>query len=353
MGERVAMTIGVGLVGYGLGGRAFHAPYVNATPGMTLRAIVSSQTDKVLADHPHVQVVDTIDRLLNLPGIDLVVISSPDALHAAHALASLNAGKHVVVDKPFATCMADAVAVGRLAREKGLVATAFQNRRWDADFLTLRRILNDGMLGEIVQFESHFDRWRPQPADNWKDAREGGSWMDLGPHLVDQAVALFGLPVGIMADIAALRPGAPAPDYFHAVLRYPTMRVILHSSKNVADHGLRFAVHGRAGSWTKHGTDPQEAQALAGDAPGAAESWGLDRNEGVYVSGDVGVDRQSLPNERGDYLAFWRQVAAAIATGAPNPVPADDAVAVMRLLHAGLESAERRCEIAITPLSID
>lgn len=345
------MTIGVGLIGYGLGGRAFHAPYVNATPGMTLRAIVSRQADKILADHPQVQVVDSVSHLLEQPGIDLVIISSPDALHGDHALAALAAGKHVVVDKPFATRMEDAQAIARLARAKGLVATAFQNRRWDADFLTLRRILNDGMLGEIVQFESHFDRWRPQPADNWKDAREGGSWMDLGPHLVDQAIALFGLPIGITADIAALRPGAPAPDYFHAVLRYPTMRAILHASKSVADHGLRFAVHGRGGSLIKHGTDPQEAQALAGAVPGAKESWGLDPIEGVYVSCDALTDRQSLANERGDYLAFWRQVVAAIATGVPNPVPADDAVAVMQLLHAGLESAARRCEIIITPLS--
>ena len=333
------MTIDVGLVGYGLGGRAFHAPYVQATPGMALRAVVSRQADRVLADHPQVQVVDSVDRLLEQPGIDLVIVSSPDALHADHARAALEAGKHVVVDKPFATRREDAAAIAHLARTKGLVATAFQNRRWDADFLTLRRIMADGLLGEIVQYESHFDRWRPHPADNWKEAREGGSWMDLGPHLVDQAIALFGLPIAITADIAALRPGAPAPDYFHAVLRYPTMRAILHSSKSVADHGLRFAVHGRDGSWIKHGTDPQEAQALAGAVPGAAADWGVDPDEGVHVSGDAPGVRRALPNERGDYPAFWRQVAAAIATGAPNPVPADDAVAVMQMLHAGLESA--------------
>lgn len=343
--------IGVGLVGYGLGGRAFHAPYVNATQGMELRAVVSRQADKVLSDHPHVTVVESVNLLLDMPGIDLVVISSPDALHAEHAMASLEAGKHIVVDKPFATRLEDAIAIKRLADEKGRIAAAFHNRRWDADFLTLRRVLRDGLLGPIVQFESHFDRWRPLPADSWKEAREGGSWMDLGPHLVDQALELFGLPISISADIAALRPGAPAPDYFHAVLHYPDMRAILHSSKLIADNGLRFAIHGRRGSWIKHGLDPQEGAALAGEVPGQLPAWGLDLQEGVYMSGEEQSGHRVLPNERGDYLAFWRQLAAAIAGHGANPVPADAAVAVMKVLQAGLESASSKCEIGIAQFS--
>jgi len=340
------MTIGVGLVGYGLGGRAFHAPYVQATPGMELRVVASRQASRVLADHPQVRVVADIARLLEQPGVDLVAISSPDAFHADHAMTALRAGKHVVVDKPFATRWEDALAVERLADEKGLIAAAFQNRRWDADFLTLRRILREDLLGPIVQFESRFDRWRPQPADSWKDAREGGSWMDLGPHLVDQALQLFGSPIAISADIAALRADAAAPDYFHAVLRYPTMRAILHSSKLAAANDLRFAVHGLRGSWVKQGLDPQEGAALAGIPPGSPD-WGHDPQTGVYWSGEPDGLGRPIANERGDYSAFWRQLAAAIEGRGVNPVPAAEAVAALRVLQAGIESAARRCEVEI------
>lgn len=346
------MTIGVGLIGYGLGGRAFHAPYVNATPGMELRVVLSRQADKVLADHPHVKVVDDVDLLLNEPGIDLVVISSPDPLHAEHALKALSAGKHVVVDKPFATRVDDALAIQRMAQDRQLVAAAFHNRRWDADFLTLRRMLGEGLLGQVVQFESHFDRWRPQTAATWKEARPGGAWLDLGPHLVDQALALFGPPLGVWADMGELRSGAPAPDYFHAVLRYSGMRAILHSSKLVRDNGLRFAVHGTGGSWIKHGLDPQEAAVLAGQLPGRSSDWGHDPQQGLFTSAEASTPRP-IPNEAGDYPAFWRQLAAAVAGEGASPVPAAEAVAVMQILEAGMESSARRCEIPVPSLAGD
>lgn len=341
------MTAGVGLVGYGLGGRAFHAPYIRATPGMELRAVVTGQRDRLRTDHPDVAAADTIASLLERRDIDLVVISSPDALHAEHAMAALSSGRHVVVDKPFATRVEDAIAIEHLANGKGLVATAFHNRRWDADFLTLRRILKDGLLGPVVQFESHFDRWRPQPAENWKEARNGGSWMDLGPHLVDQAIELFGMPLGVTADIATMRAGAPAPDYFHVTLRYPGMRAILHSSKLTADNGLRFAVHGQLGSWIKHGLDPQESAAVAGMRPGETADWGHDPKPGMLTVPGAFSGSRAVPNEKGDYLTFWRQVQAAIAGEGDNPVPPKDAVAVMRILEAGMKSASTRCEIEI------
>ncbi|WP_423603830.1 oxidoreductase [Sphingomonas sp. MS122] len=336
--------VGVGLIGYGLGGRAFHAPYVGVTPGMALRAVVSRDPAKVHADLPGMQVVPDVAALLAEPGIDLVVVSSPDALHAGHALAAIRAGKHVLVDKPFATTLADARAVAAEGEAAGVVVTAFQNRRWDADFLTLRELIAAGVLGEVVQLESHFDRWRPVPADVWKEARPGGAWLDLGPHLVDQALQLFGRPLAIAADIATLREGAPAPDYFHAVLRYPGRRVLLHSSKLVADHGLRFAVHGTQGSWIKHGIDPQEAATVAGERPGG-EGWGHDPAPGVLIrAGEAPV---AVPNARGDYRLFWQALAAAVRGEGPNPVPAADAIAVMELLDAGLRSSETRREIAL------
>ncbi|HEX7850571.1 MAG TPA: Gfo/Idh/MocA family oxidoreductase, partial [Sphingomonas sp.] len=294
---------------------------------------------------PDMRVVPDVATLLAEPGIDLVVVASPDALHAEHAIAALDAGKHVLIDKPFATSLADARHVAATGEAAGKLVTVFQNRRWDADFRTLRRLIAEGALGDIVQFESHFDRWRPTPTGLWKEAREGGTWLDLGPHLVDQAVVLFGRPDDISLDLATLREGAPSPDYFHATLRYPGRRVILHATKLAAQYGLRFAVHGTRASWIKQGSDPQEAATLAGHAPGG-EDWGLDPLDGMLTTGDDGAVT-AVCNERGDYRLFWQALAAAIRGEGPNPVPASEAITVMEVLDAGLRSAAERAVIAL------
>ena len=339
--------IGVGLIGYGLGGRAFHAPYVRVTPGMDLRVVVSRDAPKVHADLPGLCVVPSIERLLAEPGIDLVIVSSPDGLHADHATKALSAGKHVLIDKPFATSLPDAHRVIRASEVAGRLLTVFHNRRWDADFTTLRALLAERRLGEIVQFESHFDRWRPAPVTTWKEAREGGSWLDLGPHLVDQALVLFGRPLAITADLATLRAGAPAPDYFHALLRYPDKRVILHSSKLAAANSLRFAVHGTGGSWIKHGVDPQEAATVAGRVPGGND-WGYDPLDGLLTIGETDAPTTAVwPNRRGDYRLFWRALADAIRGEAPNPAPAHEALMVMEVLDAGLRSASQAAEVPL------
>lgn len=337
--------IGVGLIGYGLGGRAFHAPYIATTSGMRLRAVVSSKAGKVQADWPGMTVVPDVDALLAQPGIDLVVISSPDELHAAHAMAACAAEKHVLVDKPFATSLGDARKVAAEAARAGRLLTVFHNRRWDADFLTLRRLIDEGDLGRIVQFESHFDRWRPTAAPVWKEARSGGSWSDLGPHLVDQALCLFGKPQTISLGLATLRESAPAPDYFHAVLGYNRLQVVLHSSKVAADHSLRFAVHGTQGSWIKHGLDLQEAAAVAGALP-VSPNWGEDPVEGIFTCAVDGTQR-TIANERGDYRRFWGALADAIRGSGPNPVPANEALAVMEVLDAGIRSADLARTIAL------
>ncbi len=329
--------IGVGLIGFGLGGRVFHAPFIQHTPGLALRAVVSSDPAKVQAHHPEVTVVPTVDDLLRDEGIALVVVSSPDHLHAEHAIAALKSGKHVLVDKPFATSLIDARRVADVAEEHGRLLTVFQNRRWDADFLTLRRLLDAGELGDVVHFESHFDRWRPNVADVWKEQRDGGSWQDLGPHLIDQAIVLFGRPQAVTADIGTMRAGAQAPDWFHVVLHYPAMRAILHSTKMAASHDLRFIVHGTGGSWTKQGTDTQEPALIAGAMPGD-EDFGHDPREGLLTFGDEREPIQPA-NERGAYAAFWEALEAALRGKGANPVPASQALAVMEVLDAGLRSS--------------
>ena len=339
-------TIGVGLIGYGLGGRAFHAPYVTTTPGLALRGIVSRDPAKVHADWPTTRVLPDVAALLDDESVALVVVSSPDHLHAKHAQAALAAGKHVLVDKPFAASLAEARALIAVAEQAGRLLSVFHNRRWDADFLTLRGLLEDGTLGEVVSYESRFDRWRPVLAATWKEARAGGSWLDLGPHLVDQALVLFGRPTAITADIATLRRDGPAPDYFHATLRYPHRRVTLHSSKLAADHALRLAVHGTRGSWVKHGLDPQEAATVAGQRPGGAD-WGHDPIEGLFTPGEPAVATTRVPNRRGDYRLFWSALAGAIRGEGPNPVSPREALAVMEVLDAGLRSATERREVAL------
>lgn len=341
--------IGVGLIGYGLGGRVFHAPFIRGEEGMVLRAVVSRDPAKVHQQLSDVTVVPTVDALLVLAGIELVVVASPDHLHAEHAIAALSAGKHVVIDKPFATSLTDAREVVTIAEQVGRMVTVFHNRRWDADFLTLRRLLGEGRLGEIVHFESHFDRWRPEVTPVWKEARMGGSWSDLGPHLVDQAMCLLGRPQAITLNLATLRPGAPAADWFHAVLEYPHARAVLHSSKLAADHGLRFAVHGTGGSWIKHGLDTQEPMILAGGDI-ADETMGRDPALGLFKPAAEGQTSERVPNEIGDYRSLWSALVRALRGSGANPVPPNEALAVMEVLEAGLESAARGVSV---PLSGD
>ncbi|MET3667685.1 oxidoreductase [Caulobacter sp. 1776] len=337
--------LNVALVGYGYVGKTFHAPLIAATPGLNLHAVVSGDPAKVAADWPDARVAPDLPSALADPAIDLVVVATPNALHAPQAIAALNAGKHVVVDKPFALDAGEARAMADAATAAGKLLTVFHNRRWDSDFLTLKRLIADGALGEIVQYESHFDRFRPVVRDRWRE-RAGpgaGAWMDLGPHLLDQALVLFGEPLAIAADIGVQRPGGEADDYFHVTLRYPTLRVILHGSLLTAASDLRLAVHGTAGSFVKHGLDPQEAQLKAGMVPGAP-GWGRDSRHGVLttVENDTQV-HTDVPPAPADYRAFYAGVREAILHGAPAPVPVEEALRVMGLLDlTGRAAAERR-----------
>ena len=337
------------LVGYGYVGKTFHAPLIRATPGLALSAVVSSDPAKVAADLPGTRVVATLAEALADPAIDLVVIATPNDLHAPQALAALAAGKHVVVDKPFAVSTDQARSMADAAEAAGKLLAVFHNRRWDSDFQTVRRLIADGTLGEVVQYESRFDRFRPVVRDRWRE-RAGpgaGAWMDLGPHLLDQALVLFGEPLGISADIGVQREGAGADDYFHVVLRYSTLRVILHGSLLTAASDLRLAVHGTKASFVKHGLDPQEAQLKAGMVPGAP-GWGRDSRHGVLttVENDVQVHTDVRPEITG-YRTFYAGVREAILHGAPNPVPVEEALRVMELLELARRASDERRELPI------
>ena len=334
----------IALIGFGLAGKAFHAPLIAATDGLELAAVVTSRAPEVEGLYPGVRVLPTLDAVLQDRSIDLVVLATPDQVHAEQALAALDAGKHVVIDKPLAPTLDEARRVAARAAERGRMVSVFHNRRWDADFLTLRRLIADGALGEITAFESRFDRFRPELGERWKDRRAGGVWQDIGPHLVDQALVLFGRPDAISADLAVLKPGGQAVDHAEVLLRYPGRRVSLHISQMMPDHALRMAVHGTQASFIKHGLDSQEQQSKDGMRP-KDEGWGIDPSPGHLTRAD-GTVAEVTP-ERGDYLAFYRGVAAALAGKGSLPVSAAEALNVMEVIAAGIASSESRREIAL------
>ncbi|WP_295914499.1 oxidoreductase [uncultured Xanthomonas sp.] len=338
------------LLGFGYVGRTFHAPLIAHTPGLHLHTVVSRQAEVVHAAWPQARVVADAAQAFADPRIDAVVIATPNQTHAPLALAALAQGKHVLVDKPFTLDVAEAQQVLAQAQRADRIVSVFQNRRWDGDFLGVRALLEAGTLGEIAEFHSHFDRHRPQVGDRWREHALPGSglWFDLGPHLLDQALQLFGPPQSLQADLALQRPGAQTVDYVHAVLRYPRLRVVLHAGSLVAANGLRFALHGSGGSYVKHGLDTQEAQLRAGVAPGAP-GWGEDPLPGqLRLAGADGTHAvQTLPAPRGDYRDCYAAFREAIAGRAPAPVDAAQALAVMRLLEAGVRSAASGCSVTL------
>ena len=335
-------SAGVALVGYGYAGKTFHAPLIAAAAGLRLHTVVSSQAETVVADWADAKVVADLDAALADPEVELVVIAAPNARHAPLARQALEAGRAVVVDKPFTLTAADARDLAALAETRGLLLSVFHNRRWDADLLTLQALIAEGRLGRIVRFESHFDRFRPQVRDRWREADTPGAgvWYDLGPHLIDQALVLFGRPLGITADLAVVREGGKATDYAHAVLRYDGFRAILHADMLSAAPDLRFSVQGDRAAWIKSGLDIQEDQLKATGRAGG-DGWGLDPRPGMLIDGETGA-RTPVEGPNGDYRRFYDQIALALRDQAPNPVPPDQAVAVMEVLEAGLVSAERR-----------
>ncbi|MEX1838883.1 oxidoreductase [Enterobacter cloacae] len=342
-------SIRVGLIGYGYASKTFHAPLIAGTPGMALAAVSSSDATKVHADWPGVPVVSEPKHLFNDPNIDLIVIPTPNDTHFPLAKAALEAGKHVVVDKPFTVTLSQARELDALAKSLGRLLSVFHNRRWDSDFLTVKALLSEGTLGEITFFESHFDRFRPQVRNRWREQAGPGSgiWYDLAPHLLDQAVNLFGLPVSMTVDLAQLRPGAQTTDYFHAVLSYPQRRIVLHGTMVAAAESARYILHGTRGSYVKFGLDPQEDRLKNGERL-PQEDWGYDMRDGVVtkVEGETLVE-ETLLTIPGNYPAYYAAVRDALNGTGENPVPASQAIQIMELIELGIESAKHRATLCL------
>jgi len=326
--------IRVGLVGYGLAGSVFHAPLIRACERIELCAVLTTRDAPARAR--------SLDELIDCS--DLVVVASPNRTHFPIAKSALEAGRHVVVDKPFTVTLEEADELIALAEERQCVLSVFHNRRWDSDYLTVRDILP--RLGEITLFEAHWDRFRPQIKPGWREQPEpgGGVFSDLGPHLIDQALQLFGMPEAVSADIAVQRPAAAVDDYFDVTLHYDTKRVCLRCSSLIAAPRPRFAVHGTRGSYVKNGLDPQEAQLKAGLNPRDA-SFGIDPIDGLFVAAEGRAE--PIPTRQGNYLAFYDAIAAAILDGAPPPVTAREARDGLALISLARRAADEGRTLAV------
>lgn len=336
----------VGLVGYGLAGAVFHAPLIATTPGLRLDAIVtrdSARRAQAERDHPHARIVDSTEALWQLtPKLDVVAIATPNRTHVPIARAALDAGVGVVVDKPFAPTASEGRALVDEARRRGLLLTVFQNRRWDGDFLTVRRLAAAGSLGSIFRFESRFERWRPTPKPGWREQADpheaGGLLYDLGSHLIDQAITLLGPVVSVYAELDKRRDGVQVEDdVFLALTHMSGARSRLAVSAVAAQPGPRFRVLGTAAAYVKWGLDPQEDALRRGERPTSAE-WGTEppARWGSLGAGDA---TQPVPTDAGAYPVFYAAVAAALVDGAPPPVDPNDSIAGLAVIEAARRSA--------------
>jgi scyllo-inositol 2-dehydrogenase (NADP+) len=340
--------IGVGLVGYGTSGADLHAPLIAAEPRLRLRAVVSGRPERVHRDLPTTPVVPDLAHVLDDPEVELVVVAAPNDVHHELARAALLADRHVVVDKPFTLSTAQADDLIATAARQDRRLSVFHQRRWDADYRTVRHCVQAGVLGRVTTYIARYDRFRPTV-----DARDGprpgaGVLYDLGPHLIDQALHLFGLPDDVLADVTAQRAGSDADDYVHLVLRYGPLRVVLHAGSLVHEPGPRFEVHGDAGTLVTRGRDGQIAALLAGRRPGDP-GWGAPDDLEFALSTDVAGLRLAgrLTGLPGAYQTFYRDLAAALRGDGAVPVDAAQARDAIRVIELARRSSEQERAVPV------
>jgi predicted dehydrogenase len=344
-------VIHVGLIGYGFSGKTFHAPLIQSVPGLALTVVGSTRPEVVLADLPEVAVCSA-EEVTTHPEVDLVVVASPNESHFPLAAAAMRAGKDVVVDKPFTLTLAEARELVQIAKDHNRLLSVFHNRRWYSEVLATREILQSGVLGEVSHYECHMDRFRPNVRQRWREQPGPGSglWFDLGPHLIDQALHLFGMPQSVNASFAILRQGGQTDDWAHVQLNYPRLRIVLHSSLLVAGGGPRSILHGTKASWAKFGGDVQEAQLMAGMMPWD-EGFGVDPDPGILYDGASG-EKTEIPAPVGNQPMYYAELRDAILNGQPAPISGEHGVAVMAILEASFASGEQGRVLPI-PLTAD
>jgi scyllo-inositol 2-dehydrogenase (NADP+) len=345
--------IDVGLIGYGLAGRSFHAPVIRAVPGLRLAAILERTGNDAAEKYPDVPIVRTLDELLAIKEIRLIVIATPNDSHFPLAQQCFAAGRDVLVDKPFTTTLEEAIALVEFAKQQGRLLTVYQNRRYDGDFQAIVQLVTSGELGRIVRFESNYDRFRPQLRPTaWRE-RSGpgtGIFFDLAPHLIDHALLLFGMPEALTADIRTEREGAVADDAFDLAFHYPRgLRTDLRSSILAAATRPRFILHGTQGAFVKQSFDPQESNLRRGYIP-SDTAWGAEPQEnwGLLTLSENGtLTERRVPSANCDYRDFYANLRDAVLGKAKLAVSPDWALDVMRLLELARQSSQERRTVSV------
>ena len=344
------MPIQVGLAGFGISAQVFHAPFLAQMPEYNLHTVWERSGPKAPEIYPGIRSVQGPKDLFENKDLDLIVITTPNDTHVEFAQRALNAGKNVVLEKPFTIHSEDAQKLEELANEKGKILSPYQNRRYAGDFRTIRQIIADGPLGRIHEFEAHYDRYRPEPKPNaWREEPGPGNgiFYDLGPHLIDQALCLFGMPESIYADLRKERPHARAVDYFDVQLYYPGLKVILKGGMLVREPGPRYMVHGFEGSFIKYGEDPQEALLRAGEKPGGPE-WGMEPPDqyGTLRTNEL----QIYPTLPGNYGIYYQNLYETLKKGAPLKETPAHGYNTVRIIELAEASNKAKARIAATQL---
>jgi scyllo-inositol 2-dehydrogenase (NADP+) len=340
--------IKVGVIGYGYSAKTFHLTLIASSGSFELAAISSSQTEVLRIKYPDVAIYDDAHALIANENLELIIITAPNHVHFSLAKLCLESGINVVLEKPMVTTSAQAKELVELAKKRCLLLSVFHNRRWDGDFLTVKKLLANNQLGSIRLFESHYDRFRPTVRQRWREQAGPGAgiWFDLGSHLVDQAISLFGLPEALTARCLALREGSQTSDYFHVLLHYKDLEVVLHASSFSAATNVRFRIEGTQASYVKYGFDPQEEQLKKGITPNEP-AYGVETEEDYghcysqfpsETSGTINsIDRKTVKTAiktiNGCYNQYYTEIAAAMTLGGCNPINPDDAVDVLRILE--------------------
>ena len=335
------------LLSYGMSGKVFHAPFLELHPGFELVGSWERSKKLIQKDYPEVKSFPSFESILEDKTIDLVVVNTPIDTHFDYAKKVLLAGKHAIVEKAFTSNVAEANELAALAKEKGLKLAVFQNRRWDSDFKTVKKILDDKLLGEIIEAEFHFDRYNPilSPKVHKETVNSGSGIMkDLGPHIIDQALYLFGLPNAVFADIRITRKNSVVDDYLDILLYYSDFRVRLKASFFVREPNPSYVVHGKKGSFLKSRGDVQEDQLKAGKKPNLT-TWGTEKDsqEGILHTEIEGrIIKEIVPTLQGNYYEFFEGVYQAIINDKLEPVTAQDGVNVMQIIEAAFQSSEQK-----------
>ena len=344
--QKMTLPIQTALVSFGMSGQIFHAPLLKSHKGFKVSTVMQRSSESALSVFPEAKIVRTFEEIINDPDIRLVIVNTPDEFHYDQVKAALIAGKHVVVEKPFVLEVAHGMELIELAKKKKLVLTVFQNRRWDNSFLTVQKVLKEKLLGRLVEFEARYNRYRTFIQDSWKEKSESGTGIlhNLGAHMIDQTLVLFGMPDGVDARLMANRDHSKIDDFFDLRLFYPNFSVTLKASYLVREEGPAYVLHGVNGSFVKYGLDPQEDALKSGGVPNEL-NWGEDPESlwgilnsdinGIHFKGKV----ETIP---GNYGLFYTNLYDVLANNATLLVKAEEALNVIRIIEAALKSSKEQ-----------